>query len=196
MDTPREGKGRLLAVAIDLFYTHGFNAVGLDRILHEAGVTKTTFYKHFESKDQLMVEAVQVRDRWEQEAWMRAVEQRACGEPRVALLAMFDVLDEWFNAPDFGGCMFINAAAEFPNPADPVHQAAMAHKASFHDWVTSLAREAGVPDAARFVDQYVMLFEGALVMRQAHARNDAARIARATVELMLGPQPTATPPRA
>ncbi len=186
MDTPKTGRGRLIITAIDLFYTHGFNAVGLDRILAEAGVTKTTFYKHFESKDELVVEAVKVRDQWEQEAWTRAVEARAGGDPRAELLAVFEVLDEWFNAPDFGGCMFINAAAEFPNPADPVHQAAAAHKTAFRDWITQLAREAGATEVDVFVDQYVLIFEGSLIMRQVHGRDDAARLARNTIGQLLG----------
>ena len=66
---PRTGRERLVGAAIELFYRNGFAAVGIDQVLEEAGVTKTTFYKHFESKDDLMVAAVQRRDEWEQEAW-------------------------------------------------------------------------------------------------------------------------------
>src|SRR4249919_3239049 len=74
-DPPRTGRERLLATAIDLFYRHGFNAVGIDRVIAAAGVTKTTCYKHFEGKDDLMVAAVQRRDEWESHAWNRAVQK-------------------------------------------------------------------------------------------------------------------------
>ena len=71
-EIPKRGRGRLVATAVELFYRHGFNAVGLDRVLDEAGVTKTTFYKHFKSKNDLMVAAVEMRDAWELEAWKAA----------------------------------------------------------------------------------------------------------------------------
>ena len=124
-DPPKNGRERLVAAAVDLFYRHGFGAVGIDRVIASAGVTKTTFYKHFEGKDDLMVAAVQRRDEWESQAWDRAVRRLAGDDPAARLLATLDVLDLWFNEPDFRGCMFTNTAMEFPNPHDPVHQAAM-----------------------------------------------------------------------
>ena len=127
-DPPRTGRERLIATAVDLFYRHGFGAIGVDRVIEAAGVTKTTFYKHFEGKDDLMVAAVQRRDEWESQAWNRAVRKIAGDDPAGQLLAMIDVMDLWFNDPDFRGCMFTNTATEFPNPHDPVHQAAAAYK--------------------------------------------------------------------
>src|SRR5882762_4429848 len=100
-DPPRTGRERLVAAAVDLFYRNGFGAVGIDRVIATAGVTKTTFYKHFESKDDLMVAAVQRRDEWESQAWGRAIHERAGDDPVAQLLGMFDVMDLWFNAPDF-----------------------------------------------------------------------------------------------
>src|SRR5437660_10412502 len=125
-DPPKTGRERLVAAAIELFYRRGFGAVGVDQVIATAGVTKTTFYKHFEGKDDLMVAAVQRRDEWESLAWDRAVRKLAGDDPAKQLLAMLDVMDLWFNDPDFRGCMFLNTAAEFPNPRDPVHQAAAA----------------------------------------------------------------------
>src|SRR5579862_9066215 len=76
-DPPKNGRERLVLTAVDLFYRHGFGAVGIDRVIAAAGVTKTTFYKHFEGKDDLMVAAVRQRDLWELQAWDRAVRQLA-----------------------------------------------------------------------------------------------------------------------
>src|SRR5262245_61911776 len=126
-DPPRTGRERLVAAAVELFYRNGFGAVGIDRVIAAAGVPKTTFYKHFESKDELMVAAVQRRDERESQAWNRAVQKLAGDDPAAQLLAMLDVMGLWFNDPDFHGCMFMNTAAEFPNPHDPVHKAAAAH---------------------------------------------------------------------
>src|SRR5256886_13487691 len=87
-DPPKTGRERLVAAAVELFYRHGFAAVGIDRVIAAAGVTKTTFYKHFAGKDGLMVAAVRRRDEWESAAWDRAVRARAGDDPAGQLLAM------------------------------------------------------------------------------------------------------------
>ncbi len=188
----KTGRQRIVAAAIELFYAHGFQAVGIDQVLAKAGVTKTTFYKHFESKDELMVEAIRCRDEWEMRAWQRAVEELAGEDPRAQLLAFFDVLDIWFNDPDFQGCIFINTAAEFPNPHDPVHEAAAAHKRRNRDLFRDLAARAGVRDPETFADRFTALLEGTLVLRQVHGRDDAARVIRPAVEQLLAEQASLT----
>lgn len=184
-DTPKTGRARLVHAAIELFYSHGFQAVGIDRILAEAGVTKTTFYKHFESKDDLLVAAIRQRDEWEMQAWLTAIQKQGGDDPRQQLIALFDVLDIWFNAPDFRGCQFINAAAEFPNPSDPVHLVAAEHKRKNRDFFRDLARAAGATDPETFADRYTALIEGTLVLRQVHGRDDAARIIKGAVEALI-----------
>jgi AcrR family transcriptional regulator len=184
-DPPSNGRQRLVHVAIELFYSHGFQAVGIDRILAAAGVTKTTFYKHFECRDDLLVAAIRQRDEWEMQAWTHAVTQMAGDDPRDQLLAFFDVLDVWFNSPDFHGCQFINAAAEFPNPHDPVHKVAAEHKRKNRDFFRNLAAAAGAADPESFADRYTALVEGTLVLRQVHGRDDAARVIKPAVEAMI-----------
>lgn len=174
-------RDRLIHTTIDLCYRQGFNAVGLDQIIAATGVTKTTFYKHFESKDALLIAAITTRNHWENQAWMRATRRHAGKDPKAQLLGFVDVLDQWFNVEDFGGCLFINAASEFPNPNDPIHQAAAQHKHETYQWYLSLAQKAGARDASAFTDQYALLLEGALIMRQVLGRNDAARLARQMV---------------
>lgn len=184
-DPPTSGRARLLHVAIELFYSHGFQAVGIDQIIAAAGVTKTTFYKHFESKDDLLVAAIRQRDEWEMQAWVDAVRKTAGDDPRRQLLAFFDVLDLWFNAPDFRGCQFINAAAEFPNPHDPVHAVAAEHKRKNRDFFRDLAAAAGASEPETFADRYTALVEGTLVLRQVHGRDDAARVIKPAVEALI-----------
>jgi len=186
-DVPKAGRERLVAVAVELFYRRGFGAVGVDQVVEAAGVTKTTFYKHFEGMDDLMVAAVRQRDEWESQAWGRAVRKIAGDDPARQLLAMLDVMDLWFNDPDFHGCMFVNAAAEFPNPNDPVHQAAAVYKRRTRDQRRDLARAAGADALAAetFADCYTALIEGALILRQTHGRNDAARVVRPAVEQLM-----------
>jgi len=186
-DPPKTGRERLVAAAVELFYRNGFTAVGVDRVIATAGVTKTTFYKHFEGKDDLMVAAVQRRDEWESQAWRRAAHNLAGDDPAGQLLAMLDVMDVWFNDPDFGGCLFINTAVEFPNPHDPVHQAAADYKRRVREHRRDLASAAGADAAAAetFADCYTALIEGALVLRLTLGRNDAARAIRPAVEQLI-----------
>jgi AcrR family transcriptional regulator len=186
-DPPKTGRERLVAAAVELFYRNGFGAIGIDQVVETAGVTKSTFYKHFESKDDLMVAAVQRRDEWESQAWDRAVRQLAGDDPARRFLCFLDVMDLWFNDPDFRGCMFVNTAAEFPNPHHPVHQAAAAHKRAVRDHFRDGARAAGADAAGAeaFADCYTALVEGALVLRQVHGRSDAARAVRPGAEQLV-----------
>jgi len=182
---PTAGRGRLVHVAVDLIYAHGFQAVGVDQVIEAAGVSKTTFYKHFESRDDLLVAAIRQRDEWEMAWFSSTLQKLAPDDPRAKLLAIFDVFDLWFNSPDFHGCQFINAAAEFPNPHDPVHAVAAGHKRKNRDFFRDLAQAAGVADPEAFADQYTALVEGTLVLRQIHGRNDAARVIKPAVEALL-----------
>ena len=186
-DPPKTGRDRLVATAVDLFYRQGFGAVGIDQVITAAGVTKSTFYKHFESKDDLMVAAVRQRDEWEWQAWGRAIRKLAGDDPTKQLLAIFTVMDRWLNDPAFRGCMFLNTALEFPNPNDPVHQAAVAYLQRKHELVQTLARAAGANEesAKTFADCFMALVEGALTLRQTQARNDAARAIRPAVEQLI-----------
>jgi AcrR family transcriptional regulator len=186
-DTPRTGRERLVAAAVELFYRHGYGAIGIDRVIAHAGVAKTTFYKHFEGKDDLMVAAVQRRDEWESAAWGRAIRQIAGDDVRLQLLAMLDVMDAWFNSPDFRGCMFLNTATEFPNPHDPVHQAASAILQRRRDGYRDMARTLGAKaDAAEtFADCFIAIIEGAILLRHTTGRDDAARAVRPGIEMLI-----------
>src|SRR5262245_13360775 len=95
----RDTRQRLLETAGDLFYAHGFQAVGLDRVLSEVGITKTAFYKHFESKDALVVCVLHHRDGQDIAEMLEFMLIRGGSDPRARLLALFDLLGEWFATP-------------------------------------------------------------------------------------------------
>ncbi len=169
---------KLLDRATDLFYTYGIHAVGLDRILKEVGVTKTTFYNHFESKDELTCEVLRRRHAWEFDWFVKAVGEISEGQPRSTLTAVFDVLHKWFTDPDFRGCQFINAAAEFPSPNDPVHREAARHKLETRKLLRDTATAAGATDPDELSDQLMVLIEGAITLRQVVGDDQAAATAR------------------
>ena len=182
---PTTTREKLLEVAIDRFYVHGFHAVGLDQILREVGVTKTTFYNHFESKDELILEALARRERWESKAFADRARELAGGEPRAMLTAFFDVLDEWFNHADYHGCLFMNVCVEFPSPHDPIHQAGMAHYLEGKQQLTELADQAGADAPELLAEQLIVLMQGTLTHRQVTRDNSSAAKARRVAQTLV-----------
>jgi len=174
----------LLETALRLFHRDGFHATGIDRILAESGVAKATLYKYFRSKDALMLEALRLRDARFRQHLEEQTAARAAS-PREALLRLFDVLEEWFAGDEFRGCLFINASAEFGNPADPLHKAAAEHKALVLDWLHRLCAKAGAPDAYGLARQLAMLKEGAIVTAQVSRDPRAARTAQGIADHLI-----------
>jgi AcrR family transcriptional regulator len=178
-------RDRLLQRALELFHAHGFREVGLDRILNDVGVTKTTFYKYFESKDALIVQVLRERDAAETREWIRTIRRIGGEDARAQLLAFFDLLEEWFQKPDFRGCLFLNAGAEFPLANDPVHQAASEHGKHLFEELLGLATLAGAKDPESLAKQLLLLITGAIISRHAGGDNDAAATARQAADLLL-----------
>ena len=154
---PSEARDRLLRTASDLFYAEGIRAVGVDRVIGAAGVTRATFYRHFPSKDDLVVAYLSGVD-----GLVRAIAAGAAeGEPR--LRAVIGEMAESLCLAGFRGCAFINAAAEFPDSRSPVHRAVAAHRT----WLAALfereLRVAGHPDPTGAAAHLMMLRDGAMV---------------------------------
>ncbi|RME99179.1 MAG: TetR family transcriptional regulator, partial [Alphaproteobacteria bacterium] len=177
---------RLIETAMRLFYTQGFHATGIDTIISEAGVARMTLYKHFKSKNDLILAVLQRRDE-EFRAWFKSAVDASARRPRDKLLALFDVLEDWFTGkafPEvgFAGCAFINACAEFAAADNPAHQMAAKHKRLLQDYVTNIARQARAPDPEGLAGDLMLLAEGAIVTmqvsRDAKAAQQAKRIAQ------------------
>lgn len=174
---PPSRKDDLVATALDLFYRNGFHASGIDRILAEAGVAKMTLYKHFRSKDELILAALHLRDEKFRE-WFQATVEREAKSPKKRLTAVFTALEEWLAAPAFQGCLFANAAAEYGDKDDPVHVVAVEHKTAMRAYFAGLARDAGAGDPEDLGAQIQMLVDGAVVATQVAGDAKAARRAR------------------
>ena len=178
-------RDRLMHTAYELFSREGFHGVGMDRILDAVGVSKQTFYNHFESKEDLMLAVLQHRSRYEIDLFEQSLRQHGGLDPAARLYALWDVLDEWFNHDEFRGCIFLTAAVEFPNPADPTHQAAAAHSRGILNMLQELATLAGAKDPQLLAENLMVLIDGALVLRQVMGHNNAADIARRNAEMIL-----------
>lgn len=147
---------KLIEAAGNLFYRHGFQAVALDTVLEAVGITKTAFYKHFDSKDDLILAVLEERDKRDV-AEAIAVMRAQGNDPRRQIVALFDQLAEWFNEPDFRGCLFMNAAAEFRSVNDPIHRAAQAHTEHLAAEVRLRVAAAGIPDPDVVTAQIMLL---------------------------------------
>lgn len=182
---PQDTREKLIAAGLDLFYQHGFHALGLDRILDAVGTTKTTFYKYFESKEALALACIERRD----EQWRKRVPQllreRGGEDPINQLRAVWSVWRDWFDNIHFNGCLFIHACSEFPDPNDPCHQAAWANVDALRDIVRDLAEQAGLSDPDSFAQEYGLLMQGAIIMEVIDRRNTAADTAGRVGEMLI-----------
>jgi len=158
-----KARERILEAAYELFSRQGIRAVGIDSIVASSGVARMTLYRHFASKDALVLAFLERREaRWIKDWLQREVELRAV-DPGDRLLAIFDVFDEWFQRPDFEGCSFINVLLEIAEPGHVVHQASRDYLARIRAFVGELASAAGVADPDAFARQWHILMKGSIV---------------------------------
>lgn len=178
-------RDRLLDAAGDLFYERGFQAVGIDQILRIVGITKTAFYKHFESKEDLILAVLERRDQRDMAQLLEYARQRGGRDPRQQILAFFDHLATWFSQPGFRGCLFQHAAIEFASPGDPIHQKALAHGEHIASELRLRAQAAGADDPESLTRQLMLLVAGAITDRHAAGAGDSAQAARRIAEVLL-----------
>ncbi len=195
MDVDLAGAGdtreQVLRTAYALFWRHGINAVGVDRIVSEAGVAKTSLYRHFGSKEGLVVAVIERHsDVWTRN-WLQPEIERRGKTPARQLIAIFDALDDWFHEEPFEGCLFINTLTESHHSATPVRDAAVAALAEIRALVADLALAAGVRDAKTFAQRLQILMMGSItnaLQGNVDAANDAQSIAEGFLERELPAQ--------
>ncbi|MCB2102293.1 MAG: TetR family transcriptional regulator [Rhodobacterales bacterium] len=174
----------LLDKALAAFYREGFHACGMDRLVAVTGISKTSMYKHFRTKDDLILGTLRLRDERFRN-WLFRRMAALAPTPAGQLVALFDALAEWFRQPDFRGCMFIKAAGEFQDPAHPIHVQAAEHKRLLFHHVRDLAARAGAADPDALARRLLLLKEGAIVTAQMGHAADPAADARAVAETLV-----------
>ena len=191
--TPSAARERVLDAASAAFYRHGIAAVGVDAVVAQAGVAKATLYRHFPSKDDLVVAFLRRRDlRWR--AWLEEAVERLAPDPAGRPLAVFDALAEWFASEDFRGCAFINAATEIADPAHPARAVVEEHKRLLGEHLARLLRGAGAADPAADAGALLLLVEGAIVSALIERDpSPAARAREAAARILARPQTTEEP---
>ena len=179
--TPRE---RILEVASKLFYQNGIRAVGVDTIIAQSDVAKMTFYKHFKSKDLLVLEFLKRRDeQWR--AWFESTVQRLTPDVKNRPLAIFDALEERFSRKDFRGCAFINTMVEMADGDHTAHQAAAEHKQKVQRIVRSLLSAAGIKKSEELSKAFLLLMDGAIVTAVRERKPGSAKAAKKIAATLL-----------
>jgi AcrR family transcriptional regulator len=178
-----DARERILDTAYELFSRRGIRDVGVDEVIERAGVAKATLYRHFPSKDDLVIAFLERREeRWTL-AWVEAEARRRGNTPKDQLLAIFELFDEWFHRDDFEACSFINVMLEM-GPAHPAGQASVRHLASIRTIVARLADEAALRDPESFARSWHILMKGAIVSA-AEGDAQAAQRARSMASLLI-----------
>lgn len=172
---------RLLDTATRLFYENGIHAVGIDRIIAEAGVAKATFYNHFPSKDDLVVAYLEEIDRLGRAAVAVLPKQPA----RRMISAIMERISEAVTAGGWRGCPFLNAAAEYPDPASPVRQAINARRVWYHDSLRHLLAEDDDPTPSVTAALLVALSDGLLESAYLDDAEDVPALVREAVARLL-----------
>jgi len=158
-------KKRLIECSMRRFYCDGFRNVGIDQILRDVGISKTAFYNHFESKDDLMVAVLRHQHQWLENAMSKMLRENAGRSAVDQLYGLFDVVQTIIDDDGFHGCIFVNAAMEFPQAHDPAHIAAAQSKKAIEQVVYEVAERAGTKNPQALAEELCMVIEGCYVTR-------------------------------
>ena len=176
---------RILSAAYELFSRRGIRAVGTDEVIERAGVAKATLYRHFATKNDLVLAVLQRREQLWTHGLIEAQSQLRGTTPEERLLAIFDVMHDWFQSRDgYEGCSFINVLLEL-GADHPAGRACIAHIDHVRDIMRHRAAAAGLSDIEDFAQSLHILMKGAIILAAAghpDAAQHAQRMARTLIE--------------
>lgn len=176
---------RILETADRLFYQDGLRAVGIDRIIAEAGVAKMSLYKHFPSKDDLILAVLRYREEAVL-AFFRTAMERHGKKMKNSLRAFFAALKDLFESPGFRGCPFQNAAIELADRNHPGTEFVRGHKQRFNEFLRGMVEESIGKAAPKVAPAVTILIEGAIVTAVIQGSPDAADVARDAALKLVG----------
>jgi AcrR family transcriptional regulator len=158
-----ETRERIFRTAYELFTQEGFNAVGVDRIVAEAGVAKTSLYRHFRSKEDLVVAVLERHELLWTHGLLEDESKRRASRPEDRVAALIEVFYEWIRDDGFAGCLFINSALENHDRSPAIRAAAVAALERVYELLCKLVDEAGVSEPRSLAHQVHILFRGSIV---------------------------------
>lgn len=178
-------RDQILATAGRLFYQWGYHAVGVDTIVAESGVAKMTLYRHFPSKDDLIVAYLQQANADFWQWWEQAIAPYA-DDPRQQLIGLFEATASLAQMPYCFGCAFQMTAGEFPDPTHPGHQVALEHKRAVIQRLIEMAGAAGVPNPTALGHHLYLLMEGVWAARRMFGAESPVQDVASAVRVLIG----------
>lgn len=172
-----------MRTAYELFAHRGIRAVGVDEVIAHSGVAKATLYRHFHTKNDLVLAFLDRRQQLWTHDLVEAGSVRRGRSPKERLLAMFDVLDEWIHSDDFDRCTFINVLLEM-GPDHPAGQAAIRCLENLRSIVTGWAEQAGLHDPESFARSWHILLKGSIISAYEGDTDAAVRARRMGAKLI------------
>ncbi|SPM37331.1 TetR family transcriptional regulator [Mycobacterium rhizamassiliense] len=175
---------RILNAAYELFSRRGIRAVGTDEVILRAGVAKATLYRHFATKNDLVLAVLERREELWTHGLIEAQSEQRGDTPEERLLAIFDVLHDWFQLRDgYEGCSFINVLLEL-GADHPAGQACVTHIGHVRDIVRTRALAAGLTDVEDFASSWHILMKGAIVLAAVGDLDSALRAKKMALGLI------------
>ena len=188
-------RGRLLAAATRLFCKNGINATGIDAIINEAGTAKTTLYKLFGSKTNLVHVVLETEGKQWRDWFIDAIESGG-GSAQAKLARIFPSLKDWFGQERFYGCPFINAVGEHDKDQKQLRAIAMRHKKVVLSYIEKLASDMGAAEPVVLAHQLALLMDGAIVAAMVTRDPGVADTAALVANSLFGPAKLKKPKRA
>jgi AcrR family transcriptional regulator len=180
---PLAARQRVLDTAYELFSRRGIRGVGVDEVIERAGVAKATLYRHFPSKDHLVLAFLERREELWTHDFIAAEATSRGATPEAQLLAIFDVFDDWFRREDFDTCSFINVLLEL-GVDHPAGRASVRHLENIRAFVRGLAEQAALRDTAAFAHSWHILMKGSIIAA-AEGDLDAAKRAKTMARMLI-----------
>jgi len=174
----------ILHKALEIFYRDGFRATGMDKLVKETGISKTSMYKYFRTKDELILASLRLRDELFRNDLVRKIEEKGT-DPVTQILGFFDILDDWFHDPEFRSCMFIKATSEYPERGQPINNISAEHKNLFGDYIRKLVIKTGAKNPELLTQQILLLKEGAIVTAHMQGPEGVAQNAKLTTSTLI-----------
>ena len=182
---------RILATASDLFYQHGIRAVGVDLVVEKAGVAKTSLYRHFGTKDDLVVAYLQRMDEEFWETWDKVTREHP-DDAGAELDAQLDWIGERVGEPHYRGCPHLNIAAEYPELDHPARQVAKKHKLELRRRLKVIAERLRCPAPDELAGQLAVLINGAFVSTPMYEPGESTVLLRRAVGALIAVRVGAT----
>jgi AcrR family transcriptional regulator len=180
----KSARERILETADDLFYREGIHAVGIDAIIEKSGVAKMSLYRSFASKDDLVAAYLKARGQryWQ---WWDGVMARNPNQPRRQLSDLFEAIAVRTRRPEFRGCAFLKAAAEFPEECAGARVVALAYKKELRKRLLKLCSTIGAHQPDVLSNQLLMLIEGAYSTAGILGKRDAVKATAKAAEALI-----------